>query len=776
MNEFDDDNDSRLIVYNSDNNLQVNIDLEKFGSIRKLYLEPIDDFAIIVINEIEVHKLDNQIYRNPIFSTNSEFHENNCYFFTNKNPQIIINLFNNQVRRIVFNLFFKSIGVDALYSSIKKFNEQKIDADQIHLQYFELSERFKAIEERYAESIERKNIVLEKFEQEIFESQQKLLYQTQRCESVLNSKSWAITAPLRFFNEHIHKIIHEIRLLLNILNGKYSAIRKSGLFDIDYYLNNHPDIKNRNLNPIIHYLYHGEKEGRKPNPLFDIQHYLKQNPDIILSAENALIHFLRVGSFHGKDPNPLFSIAFYCSKYSEVAEAGLNPLYYYIAHGCKNDHNTHPLFNSVYYKSQLKEKNVGNSDPLSHFIQKGVYEGKDPHPLFSTFFYCNSHPEVAESGLNPLVHYIQIGARLRWSPHPLFDSEYYCQQFNDALKLISDPLEHYLRIGYKESINPHPLFDSDYYVNHYLKSIRCEMTPLEHYLLEGAKNGLNPCPMFDTFHYLRKNPDVGKKGINPLSHYVQIGSKEGRDPNPLFSSSYYLGNNPDAGEGDIPLLLHYIMKGSKENKSPGPLLDAGFYLKKYPDVALSEMNPLLHYLEYGIREGRVPNPTLEGFLRKPKISILVPVYNTDARFLHEMIHSVMRQIYPHWELCIVDDGSSRAEIRDILKQYADKNEKIKIKILNRNTGISNASNEAASLATGEFIGLLDHDDVLTMDALYEVVNAINCNHSEIFYSDEELIDEEGRSQGSILKPDFSPDLLFSHNYITHFMVFNRGLF
>jgi GT2 family glycosyltransferase len=124
----------------------------------------------------------------------------------------------------------------------------------------------------------------------------------------------------------------------------------------------------------------------------------------------------------------------------------------------------------------------------------------------------------------------------------------------------------------------------------------------------------------------------------------------------------------------------------------------------------------------------------------------------------------------------VDDGSADEEIKRILLEYASQNKKIKIKVLPQNQGISNASNEAAALAEGDYIGLLDHDDLLSMDALYEVVKAINEYGADIIYSDEGLIDEAGRYHDSIFKPDFSPDLLFSHNYITHFMVFNKTLF
>ena len=161
---------------------------------------------------------------------------------------------------------------------------------------------------------------------------------------------------------------------------------------------------------------------------------------------------------------------------------------------------------------------------------------------------------------------------------------------------------------------------------------------------------------------------------------------------------------------------------------------------------------------------------------RPKVSIIMPVYNTDPRWLREAIDSVRRQLYDNWELCIADDGSRRAQTREVLQEYERQDRRIQVKYLDRNRGIAAASNEALSLASGEFIGLLDHDDELKPDALFEVVKLLNERPDlDYIYSDEDKKDPSGRLVEPFFKPDWSPDLHMSINYVTHFSTFRKQL-
>jgi glycosyltransferase involved in cell wall biosynthesis len=152
----------------------------------------------------------------------------------------------------------------------------------------------------------------------------------------------------------------------------------------------------------------------------------------------------------------------------------------------------------------------------------------------------------------------------------------------------------------------------------------------------------------------------------------------------------------------------------------------------------------------------------------PLISVVMPVYNTDERWLRSAIDSVLGQIYPQWELCIADNASSEPHVSGILKEYAKKYKRIKIKFISENGHISAASNTALEIVTGEFTTLLDHDDVLPPNALFWVAKEI-MEHPDamLIYSDEDKIDEKGKRFAPHFKSDWNPDLFLSYNYITH---------
>ena len=167
----------------------------------------------------------------------------------------------------------------------------------------------------------------------------------------------------------------------------------------------------------------------------------------------------------------------------------------------------------------------------------------------------------------------------------------------------------------------------------------------------------------------------------------------------------------------------------------------------------------------------------KSFKNKPKISIILPVWNTNEKWLKQAIDSVINQVYDNWELCIVDDGSNKVYIKEILNTYSENDNRIKVKILGKNLGISGASNEALSMVTGEFTGFLDHDDLLVSSALYEVVKLLEKNPEvvDFVYSDELFMDENNRPKGAFYRPDFSLDYLLSHCYIVHFVVIRSSI-
>lgn len=187
--------------------------------------------------------------------------------------------------------------------------------------------------------------------------------------------------------------------------------------------------------------------------------------------------------------------------------------------------------------------------------------------------------------------------------------------------------------------------------------------------------------------------------------------------------------------------------------------------------------------DYGrwIRDFETPDDKLmdlklNGIQRRPLISIAMPVYNTIATELEEAIESVLAQSYANWELCISDDASPVAHVREILKRFAERDSRIKTAFRKERGGISQNCNTALGLTTGEYICFLDHDDTLARHALAYVCEALDRNPgAELIYSDEDKIEPGGKRFDPFFKPDWSPDLLLSENYICHLLVLRRDL-
>jgi glycosyltransferase involved in cell wall biosynthesis len=167
---------------------------------------------------------------------------------------------------------------------------------------------------------------------------------------------------------------------------------------------------------------------------------------------------------------------------------------------------------------------------------------------------------------------------------------------------------------------------------------------------------------------------------------------------------------------------------------------------------------------------------IASFDHRPLISVVMPVYNTSAKHLRKAIKSVQAQLYPNWELCICDDASAAPDVRRILSRYATKDERIKVVFREKNGGISIASNDALSLASGDFVALFDHDDELVLTALYFVALEINSHPDvQLLYTDEDKLSPVGQRTNAHFKPDWNPQLFLAQNYFSHLGVFRSEL-
>lgn len=167
---------------------------------------------------------------------------------------------------------------------------------------------------------------------------------------------------------------------------------------------------------------------------------------------------------------------------------------------------------------------------------------------------------------------------------------------------------------------------------------------------------------------------------------------------------------------------------------------------------------------------------IETFNYQPKLSIAVPVYNVEEKWLDACISSLKNQFYSNWELCLADDASPKEYIRPLLEKYAKSDERIKVVFREKNGHISEATNSAIEIATGEYVGFMDNDDELAPNALYEIVKALNADQEiDFFYTDEDKMTLEEKRFDAFFKPNWNQQLLLQHNYITHFVVVKKDL-
>jgi GT2 family glycosyltransferase len=221
--------------------------------------------------------------------------------------------------------------------------------------------------------------------------------------------------------------------------------------------------------------------------------------------------------------------------------------------------------------------------------------------------------------------------------------------------------------------------------------------------------------------------------------------------------------------------MHFVIRQVDRLKNCGSI--AGVFAKmKYK---ANERKAMRHYGTESFPNEQERKAQEEAvFDRMVKISILTPLYNTPEDFLREMIDSVRNQTYGNWELCLADGSDEEhAYVGQVSRQYADKDSRIVYRKLEKNEGISGNTNQCLKMATGEYIGLFDHDDLLHPCALYEYVKAINEKGADYLYCDEATFKNGDVNQMITMhfKPDYAIDNLRANNYICHFSVFDRKL-
>lgn len=299
--------------------------------------------------------------------------------------------------------------------------------------------------------------------------------------------------------------------------------------DPDFYRRAYPDLAAAGIDPFVHYVEAGWREGRDPAPWFSSAAYLEDHPDVAASGANPLAHFLQFGVQQGRQVRP--------SALAHLRAAGGGP----------------PAGWTYVPVSAAPSTLAAATAPASALHQLVA-------SAFDLEYYLSENPDVAQAGLEPIAHFLELGWREGRNPAPWFSADDYLDLYPDVEASRLPPFVHYLQIGHGEGRvarrhEPAPA------------SAPAEAT------LDAATLDL-VAAAFDARYYLAENPDVAASGLDPVAHFVEAGWREGRDPAPWFSVSDYLELNPDVAASGMHPFVHYLQAGRQEGRTPR--LELGF--------------------------------------------------------------------------------------------------------------------------------------------------------------------------------------------------------
>ncbi|PSS59510.1 hypothetical protein C6558_37905 [Ensifer sp. NM-2] len=477
------------------------------------------------------------------------------------------------------------------------------------------------------------------------------------------------------------------------------------------------------------------------------------------------------------------------------------------------------LFDRQWYNWQRLTPASSFRDARHHYQKIGLKAGLSPHPLFSTEFYFSQRPDVRAAGCDPVKHFIDFGWREGAQPHPDVDIAFYLDQSPDLNGL--DPLTHYLARGWKAGLRIVPDFDATAYLQQNPDVAKAGVEPVSHFYAYGMREGrvapkttAHSTPRDDVSltakwfgrakHAVRKvkHPKITpeKLAYHPMSDHawstrnIEIfsslrlknafsRSKSALLPQPmnlLAAKLMALNENEAAFSRPLSTVLH------SDSATAGSLVERIASLGLSPQAIVDTPDPPMPTQPILITydQERLEVSERFSFLAEavgtvvggPSISVVMPVYKPPLVYLERAIVSVLAQTYCNWEFIIVDDYSERPDISSLLEYYKDLDSRISVISCAHNLGISTATNLALDVAKGDFIAFLDHDDLLTRDALETMAASIDSSGGvDWLYSDECKIDDNDIAITLFPKPDWSPYLLFNCMYTGHLALYRRSV-
>jgi GT2 family glycosyltransferase len=532
-----------------------------------------------------------------------------------------------------------------------------------------------------------------------------------------------------------------------------------------------------------------QKDGDAVRFIFDPVFYARQYGGL---ADDAWAHFEKTGSRNHADPSPLFSVEWYATAASRQFANSIEAIEHYLETGAAKGFSPHPLFSPDYY-GRISGTPRSSID-LTNFLQNRTPAYATTHPLFDPLYYLRCNPDVADAGLNPFIHFLIVGWREGRNPSAYFDVALYLDEQADVKRAGLNPLQHYIVTGSREGRRAHACFDTAYYLSGAADVAAAGTEPLAHFAEYGDTEGRGCHPLFDPIFYCHGFGGT-RPPERPFAHFWETGVKQGRNPNPAFDVKYYASLYPDSEHDRQNPFNYYLIHGRRTHRHVHPLVDTGYQIAT-SSRARSGYDALTDYLQFRskfngqdksigrtfIPAPRPATPKTQGLRdvvdlarRIGKLSIVIPCYNSDVDLLKRCVDSVRYQNYPHWELILVDDGSPSEHLWPALDKLARQDSRIRTIIRRQNQGISGATNVGIEATKGSYLVFVDHDDVLTPDALHEVANRLDATNADVVYSDQVYVTMWHTFDQTFHKPQWSPALFSGVMYVGHLLVVRRSV-
>jgi GT2 family glycosyltransferase len=564
----------------------------------------------------------------------------------------------------------------------------------------------------------------------------------------------------------------------------FAVIQRSGLFDAAYYRHTNPHLTGTENELLEHYLDVGCPENLRPNPYFDACWYLDAYPDLAQGGMLPLVHYIMHGDSENRQPSPMFNTLWYRATHG--LSLNESALAHYLSRRCEGTVSPLPEFSVAYYAKQSPDVIASKIDPFEHFVSYGFREGRNPAPDFDVKWYADNYlsGSMAE---NPFYHWLahrgQPGVHGRLTDNePTAANKADLQSRGLAekngtfagealyepgigLRGAIDAVNHSEIRGWAQD-TAHP--EKPLYLELYIDGTRTAGTYANCYRDDLRQAGLG-----SGYHaFVFQSPLAMLDGT---SHTIKISPANSDVAVPPGEMQFSLS---------IPLPLRYFTEVREIlSATARKIIELEKLLApEVGDQLIKRTETEGNYQAWFVRYTQLDHASKAALLARslrfnwhPKFSVIMPTYNTPPTMLKAAIASVKAQLYQNWELCIADDASTSKATLDILAEAARSDDRIRVVYRTENGHISEATNSALEIATGDYLCLFDHDDLISEDALYHFARVLNTKRFDIIYSDEDKVDKFGRHHDPHFKPDFNYTLLLSYNYICHFLCVSRVL-